>query len=167
MRVNSKKLFNLLKSLRLDQSSYRLTKDLVCLTEKLAAHQQDLTFLRRCKAEKLTPRFLEHRLINLQYGLHQSNSLKNLVARVRQTILSLTIKKKYGDIDRTKQLIQKTREKCDAALERKIDDLLRITRLETKRKKKFTLRRKFDQLKPSSNMESSQLGKLKYANSPG
>ena len=154
MRVNSKKLFNLLKSLRLDQSSYRLTKDLVCLTEKLAAHQQDLTFLRRCKAEKLTPRFLEHRLINLQYGLHQSNSLKNLVARVRQTILSLTIKKKYGDIDRTKQLIQKTREKCDAALETKIDDLLRITRLETKRKKKFTLRRKFDQLKPSSNNES-------------
>ena len=78
MRVRSKKSFNLLQSLGLDQPSFGLARQLVYHTEKLQALQQGLKFLRRCKKHRLTPNCVRHSF-EPPVSLTSTPTLRNLL----------------------------------------------------------------------------------------
>ena len=135
-----------LTSLRLDQSTFRLGKRLVHLTENLAALHQDLTFLRRCKRKKLIPNFISHQ-ISFAHGSNPSGLLQHQLELMRHRLLTHRIRTKYSGIALTKSQIQDAESQLDDPIKRQLEPIIEATRLDTKRRKKFSLKAKFNRLK--------------------
>ena len=129
MRVNSIKSFYLLLDRRLDH--FRLARELICMKERLAALQQGLTFLRRCKRHTIFPNFMNH-AIRLPSGTLQQRRL----ASIKKDILTSVIRKKYSAIFFTKGQAQKVRSVCPPHVLEQLQPIIDNARLETKKNRK-------------------------------
>ena len=145
MRVRSKKSFNLLQSLGLDQPSFGLARQLVYHTEKLQALQQGLKFLRRCKKHRLTPNCVRHSF-EPPVSLTSTPTLRNLLTTTRQKLLTLLIRDKYSDIKHTRQNITELRTTIPPDILTQLQRPIYIARTETKHNSKTRLKRKFNEL---------------------
>ena len=156
MRVNCKKSFNQLVRLRLDQSSFRLARLLIHLTEKLSGLYQDLTFLRRCKKHHVLPDCIT-RSIKPVFNIHQTVSLQNTLERAKKGLLTQLIRDKYRSIFLTKREIGEINNRCPDSLLRQIDPLLQTARIWTKSRRKRTLKAKFNRLQAPTTANNEDI----------
>ena len=97
MHVKSKRSFNLLKLLRLDQSKFGPARILINLNEKLAQLCQDLVSLRRCRQHGIFPHCIQ-RSVRLQFSLRSSPSLQRFMENTRRVLLTRLIRDKHAGI---------------------------------------------------------------------
>ena len=145
MHVKSKRSFNLLKLLRLDQSKFGPARILISLNEKLAQLCQDLIFLRRCRQHGIFPHCIQ-RSVRLQFSMRSSPSLQRFMENTRRVLLTRLIRDKHAGIFQKKQQIQELREKLPENLVSHLQTVVETAVKETKSASKSRLIKKFEKL---------------------
>lgn len=148
MRVISQKSVNLLKSIGLDQSNFRLGRTLLNYTEKLENLHQDVIFLKRCKRNGLIPPCVWN-AVKPPVSLTKPSTrqtLQKTLDTTRRKILTLLIRTKYADINYTRIQLNNTLATIPEQTLTKLTTIIDITRSDTKRKTKKRLINKYKKL---------------------
>ena len=145
MRVRCKKWLAKLNSLGLDQSTLRLARNLVSLTEKLALLLQNITFLRRCKRHGIIPNFINNS-INLPDSFGNSSQLSRHLKNIKRQMLTHSIRNGFRDVHATKVTITRVEALLPPHVRSKIQPIALLARKNAKSDKKRTLIAKFDRL---------------------
>ena len=155
MRVASNSQFNYICSIGLDQSIFGLTTQWMKTIEQLKKREQDLVFLKRCKVNNLTPKFIknsvtippsiQHRKCGRQLQKDTSGRIMNIVIRDHHHSISLLKTKadKYSTVLKNHTAFDKIRTAVNqAGCEMKKDTKVRQKRKFENLRSKLTRSRK-------------------------
>ena len=145
MRVNCKKSFSILKSLRLDQSSFGLARQLLCLTEHYETLRESITFLERCKHSGLIPNYIQH-CIRRPANLGFSRPLSKLLSRTQASLLNFSIRHKLSQLTTCKQKLADARTRLSPQIYSRLETAIETASSSTKISKETILKKKFEKL---------------------
>ena len=145
MRVNSRKSFALLKSLRLDRSTFGFSKYIVCLTEQLETMRQSLTFLYRCKNKGIFPNFILHS-VRAPRNLSAASGLSKFLFKTRRSLLLLVIRSKHRDIANTLSILEQVKPRMTTDTLQRLQPTLDAAVEDIKQHGRTVLKRKVDRI---------------------